>query len=39
MLGDITPDGKRILLATPVNQGNTQAAVTVVLNWTGIAKK
>jgi eukaryotic-like serine/threonine-protein kinase len=38
-LGDVTPDGKRFLLATPVNQAKSQDAFTVVLNWTATLKK
>jgi serine/threonine protein kinase/Tol biopolymer transport system component len=33
--GDVTPDGKRFLLATPLDR-NASAPFTVVLNWTAL---
>jgi hypothetical protein len=38
IVGDVTPDGKRFLLVTPVGP-NASAAFTVVLNWTAGLKK
>ena len=38
IVGDVTPDGKRFLLATPVGL-SASAPFTVVMNWTMELKK
>jgi hypothetical protein len=36
---EVTPDGKRFLVAAPPQQTNTELPITVVLNWQALLKR